>query len=487
MLLEKGLYVLRGLKGDGGFEEGTKVLCVCERPPSREQFGQGLFGVRPVPPSGVARAGRLAGGEGRGARRHFIQRRAIISRDAQRRLRSDSSLRASAPFFKRFEKKNSQEITNFFAAHSVDPMLATSRASLRCLRPKPRFLSAAPAKEKIAMVGSGNFGSALVRILGRNATKHDIFDDEVRMYVYEEMIDGKPLTQIINTQNENVKYLKGAKFTPNVVAYPDVEKAVEGATMVCFCLPHQFLKPLMPKIKASVAPGAKVLSAIKGIDFDDKGIVLISDILRQGLNADCSVLMGANVANDMAKDDFCETTIGYSDDKNGELFRLAFDAPSLKVGTVKDTVGVELCGALKNIVAIGAGFCDGLGYGGNTKAAIIRIGLKEMVKFCKTFYTGIDDNTFLESCGVADLITTCFGGRNRKCAEAYAKHGKNKSLEEIEAELLGGQKLQGTLTAKEVNHVLKMKGMEKEFPFFTTVYKISYEDTPLEAIVTTPY
>merc|ERR1719230_1270614 len=90
-------------------------------------------------------------------------------------------------------------------------------------------------KEKIAMVGSGNFGSALVRILGRNATRHDIFDDEVKMYVHEEMIDGKPLTEIINETNENVKYLKGAKFTPNVVACPKIEDAVDGATMVCFC------------------------------------------------------------------------------------------------------------------------------------------------------------------------------------------------------------------------------------------------------------
>ncbi|KAL1512124.1 hypothetical protein AB1Y20_005393 [Prymnesium parvum] len=343
--------------------------------------------------------------------------------------------------------------------------------------------------EKICMVGSGNFGSALVRILGRNALRHDIFDNEVKMYVHEEMIDGKKLTDIINETNENVKYLKGAKFTPNVVADPDISSAVAGATMICFCLPHQFLKPMVPKIKASAAPGVKCLSAIKGIDFDDKGIVLISDIIRKELKADCSVLMGANVANDMASDAFCETTIGYKDPKNGELFKLAYDDFSLKVGTVQDTVGVELCGALKNIVAIGAGFVDGLGYGGNTKAAIIRIGLKEMVKFCKTFYPndGISDDTFLESCGVADLITTCYGGRNRKCAEAFAAAGKSKSLETIEAELLGGQKLQGTLTAKEVNHILKMKGMEKDFPFFTTVYKISYEDTPLEAITTTPY
>lgn len=345
-----------------------------------------------------------------------------------------------------------------------------------------RTLTTSAASEKIAMVGSGNFGSALVRILGRNVLKHDIFDSEVRMYVHEEMIEGMPLTHIINKTHENVKYLKGAKFTPNVVAVPNISEAIKGATMVCFCLPHQFLPALLPKIRESVMPGAKCLSAIKGISFDDNGVVLISDIIRKELNTDCSVLMGANIAKEIGADQFCETTIGYKVPTNGELFRLAFNCTTFKVGTVQDTDGVELCGALKNIVAIGAGFCDGLGYGGNTKAAIIRIGLKEMIKFCKTFNDGIRDDTFLESCGVADLITTCYGGRNRLCAEAFAKHNKSKSLEDIETELLGGQKLQGTLTAKEVNSILKAKGMENEFPFFTTVYRISYEGTPLNAI-----
>lgn len=109
----------------------------------------------------------------------------------------------------------------------------------------------------------------------------------------------------------------------------------------------------------------------------------------------------------VARDEFCESTVGYRIKANGEAFKELLDCPSFRIGLINDVAGVELCGALKNVVALGAGFCDGLELGGNTKAAIIRIGLKETVKFAKMFFSGIKDETFMESCGLADLVTTC--------------------------------------------------------------------------------
>lgn len=206
------------------------------------------------------------------------------------------------------------------------------------------------------------------------------------------------------------------------------------------------------------------------------GLVLISDLIRDALNIDVSVLMGANIASEVAQEQFCETTIGYRDEQNGELMAKLFHAPYFHVNIVHDVTSVELCGALKNVVGVAAGLVDGLKMGDNTKAAIIRIGLMEMRKFCKQFYTGVKDETFFESCGVADLITTCYGGRNRKVAEAHVLTGK--SFEVLEKEMLNGQKLQGTLTAQEIYEILNKKQLVKEYPLFTAVYRIVFEHLP---------
>jgi len=337
------------------------------------------------------------------------------------------------------------------------------------------------AKEKVTIVGSGNWGSAIAKIIGRNVIDLDEFEDEVKMWVFQEQVDGKNLTDIINTEHENVKYLPDIKFTENVVADPDLASAVSGATMLVFVLPHQFLGRICPQM-TTIAPNCRAISLIKGIEFGEAGPILISSIIKEAMGGmDVSVLMGANVANEVARDEFCESTVGYADKSNGESFQRLLDCPTFRIGTTNDVAGTELCGALKNVVALGAGFCDGLGLGGNTKAAIIRIGLKETMKFAKMFFSGVQDDTFLESCGLADLVTTCFGGRNRKCAEAFAK-GEG-TWEDIEAAKLNGQKLQGTITSKDVAVVLKSKKVQAEFPLFTRIHEIAYEGKAPSTIV----
>lgn len=115
------------------------------------------------------------------------------------------------------------------------------------------------------------------------------------------------------------------------------------------------------------------------------------------------------MANEVADEKFCETTIGVKDKKMSPILRDLFQTPNFRVVVSDDVDAVEICGALKNIVACGAGFVDGLGLGDNTKAAVIRLGLMEMIKFVDVFYPGSKLATFFESCGVADLITTCYG------------------------------------------------------------------------------
>ncbi|KAK2661612.1 hypothetical protein Ddye_000186 [Dipteronia dyeriana] len=156
---------------------------------------------------------------------------------------------------------------------------------------------------------------------------------------------------------------------------------------------------------------------------------------------------------------------------------------SFIVTAVQDVEGVELCGTLKNIVAIAAGLVDGLEMGNNTKAAIMRIGLREMKALSKLLFSSVKDSTFFESCGVADLITTCLGGRNRKVAEAFAKNGGTRSFDDLEAEMLQGQKLQGVSTAKEVYEVLSHRGWLELFPLFATVHEIAIGHLPPPAIV----
>ncbi|KAL0395734.1 UNVERIFIED_CONTAM: Glycerol-3-phosphate dehydrogenase [NAD(+)] [Sesamum calycinum] len=231
---------------------------------------------------------------------------------------------------------------------------------------------------------------------------------------------------------ENVKYLPGIKLGKNVVANPDLESAVMDANLLVFVTPHQFMEGICKRLVGKIKADAEAISLIKGMEVKREGPCMISSLISEQLGINCCVLMGANIANE-----------------------------------VQDVEGVELCGTLKNVVALAAGFVDGLEMGNNTKAAIMRVGLREMKALSKLLFPSVKD----------------MGGRNRKCAEAFARNGGKRSFDELEAEMLQGQKLQGVSTAKEVYEVLRHRGWLELFPLFSTVHEICTSRLPPTAIV----
>lgn len=340
-------------------------------------------------------------------------------------------------------------------------------------------------KSRVSVIGSGSWGSVAAKLVAFNTLNLSSFHDEVKMWVFEETLQsGEKLTDAINRTNENVKYLPGIKLGKNVIADPDLDNAVKDANMLVFVTPHQFIDNICKSLVGKVRSDAEAISLIKGMEVKIEGPCLISTYISEQLGINCSVLMGANLASEIAEEKFSEATVGYGNNREiAEQWVQLFTTPYFMVTPVQDVEGVELCGTLKNVVAIAAGFVDGLDMGNNTKAAIIRFGLREMREFCKLLFSSVKDDTFFESCGVADVITTCFGGRNRKVAEAFARNGGKRSFDELEAEMLQGQKLQGVTTVREVYEVLRHRGLLELFPLFATVHEICSGCLPPSAIV----
>jgi glycerol-3-phosphate dehydrogenase (NAD+) len=370
----------------------------------------------------------------------------------------------------------------------------------------------------------------MAKLVAENVKEHpSLFEETVQMWVFEEEYtiakdsphysgSDKPekLSQIINKVHENVKYLPNIKLPSNVVANSDLPDSCKDSTMLIFVLPHQFIAKSSQQLVGKILPYARAICCTKGVDVSENGIRLLSEAIGKTLNIYCGALSGANIATEIAQEKWSETTVAYdpppmdsrhptpsgsptasqvdliapSKEKPGERsahltplpneypalshenVRKLFHRPYFHVHIVNDVAGVSLGGALKNIIAIAAGFVDGLGWGDNAKAAVMRVGILEMVKFGKTFFgDSARTSTFTEeSCGVADVITSCSGGRNFRCAKMAVARGK--TIYEIEQSELNGQKLQGTDTAYEVNEFLKAEGKEEDFPLFTAVYNI---------------
>jgi len=328
-------------------------------------------------------------------------------------------------------------------------------------------------KHRVAYVGSGAWACASARMAAQTCRESSLFETDILMWVYDEKLeDGRMLTDVMNERHENVKYLPGVGIGENIIACPDLVEVVRDADIICICAPHQFVHRICVQMKGNIKPSAIAISLTKGMRIRAEGPQLVSAMVRSKLGIDCSVLMGPNIAEQVAAEKLCEATIGYRHVESARLFQKLFERPYFFVSCVPDIEGCELCGTLKNIIALSAGFTDGLGCGANTKAVILRVGMSEMKRFAKALYPSVQDETLMESCGIADLIATCFGGRNRRVAEAFTKEQGKKSFTDLEAALLGGQKLQGVLTSNEVQSVLVARGWLQQFPLFAAVNDI---------------
>lgn len=354
-------------------------------------------------------------------------------------------------------------------------------------------LITAESMEKVCIVGSGNWGTTVAKIIGENVRQYPKeFHPQVSMWVFEEKVNGRNLTDIINQEHENVKYLPGIKIPDNIVAVPDLLAAAKDATMLVFVVPHNFLHKTCEDLAVLKFDRNKVraISLVKGLETnfgDGKKSVgldlgLATCFIEATLHITPSVLMGANIASEIAVGKFSEATLGCVDTPDAQKKWLQlFNTPYFSVSPVSDVPGVELCGAIKNIVAFAAGIVDGLGYGQNTKAAVIRIGLIEMKEYIKLLVPNTKDEIYFHSCGIADLIASSYGGRNRKIGQAIAE--TNKPLDILEKELLSGQKLQGPLTLIDVQKRISILGLEKQFPLFCAIHKICFEGHPAQELL----
>lgn len=333
----------------------------------------------------------------------------------------------------------------------------------------------------VAIIGSGNWGTVVAKIIAENTRENPLlFEETTKMWVYEEEFEGEKLSEIINRDHINKKYLPGIKLPENLIAVPDLIEAVQDANIIIFNVPHQHLESIMAQLKGKINPKTRAISCLKGLRVTADSIELLSDLIQDSLGIHCGVLAGANLAQEVAEQRFSETTIAYPlpddyvpGDVDPTVLYTLFHRPYFHVHVIEDIAGISVAGALKNIIAISVGFVEGLQWGDNAKAAIMRRGLLEMIKFGRKFFPDCKVSSFTEeSAGVADLFTTCTGGRNFKLAKTMAQTGK--SAHEVEKELLNGQSAQGLITAKEIHTVIKNRGFEEEFPLFETTYQILF-------------
>ena len=317
-------------------------------------------------------------------------------------------------------------------------------------------------KKEIAVLGGGSWGTVLANLAAINGNK-------VTLWMRDEAN-----VESINTNSFNKKYLPDYLLDRRLIATSNIED-IESSQLVLFCVPSSSFREVLLKSIKYVNPEALLISATKGIE--EKGFLLMSQILENEIKShDIGVISGPNLALEISQNQLTGTVIASKSKKLTEECIKIFASDSFRIYTNSDPYGVELGGALKNIYAIACGIADGLQSGENTVGMIMTRGLAEMSRFAVN--QGADPMTFLGLSGVGDLITTCASPLSRN--HAFGKLiGKGYQVDEAQKEI--GQTTEGLKTLKVVWNKSKEEGVD--MPIVNSLYKIIYENEPLEGSI----
>ncbi len=273
-----------------------------------------------------------------------------------------------------------------------------------------------------AVIGAGSWGTALAHLLSRNGHR-------VRLWSYE-----REVAIELREARENRSYLPGVRIPEAVEVSRELETVLPGAEFVVSVSPAQFVGEVMAEAARYLNPGALVVSASKGIET--RSLRRMDEVLRAVLPAGASkrlaVLSGPSFAAEVAQGQ-PTAVVAASESHEARLqVQRVFGSPSFRVYTTPDVLGVELGGALKNVIALAAGVCAGLGFGHNTQAALITRGLAEITRLGVAM--GAETSTFYGLAGIGDLVLTCTGDLSRNRTVGM-RLGRGDSLESILGEM----------------------------------------------------
>ncbi|MCX5713790.1 MAG: NAD(P)-dependent glycerol-3-phosphate dehydrogenase [Candidatus Omnitrophica bacterium] len=321
-------------------------------------------------------------------------------------------------------------------------------------------------KPNIAVLGDGGWGTTLAILLhkkGLPVTLWGAFDDYVRQ---------------TSKSHINKKFLPGIKIPSGIVITSDLKKALDSKDIIIFAIPSQYMRGVLRKIKVlnNLPLKAIYVSVTKGIEI--ASLKCMSEIIREELgNLKLTVLSGPTIAHELAKGLPTAAVIASRHRNLREYLQNVFTTKVFRIYTNDDVIGVELGGSLKNVIAISCGISDGLGFGTNTKAALLSRGLREISRLGLAM--GAKRETFSGLSGLGDLVTTCISpySRNRCVGEEFAK---GKTLKEINSKMQ--MVAEGVPTAKS-GYELGLK-YKIDMPITREIYLVLYKNkSPRKAVV----